>query len=142
MTEHDCEKHHTRERLDEALKEFLAERIESDDGSYPPVPEEAQRQLEELIHLLIELKWERDCDGDSVIRYKLWNLNRDMIGSYHHFVIPREPEDGDVARWLDLLAANAAMANEALTREARCLKYRRLKIGEDNKLIMVREEDE
>jgi hypothetical protein len=89
MEEHDCSKHDNRKRFDFILKKFLSEKVESDQGSWAPVTPETKGQLDELIHLLILLKWEEDCDGDLPVRYKVWDRTKDMQDSYSQFVVPK-----------------------------------------------------
>ena len=129
MTEHDCEKHDTREHFDTALTEFLSERVESEDGGWAPVTQENRNRLDELIHLLILLKWGEDCDGDLPMRYKLLDRTSEMGDSFHQFVIKSDfRQQGGLIRWLGLLATNVKMATDAFDREVRCLEYRKITV--------------
>jgi hypothetical protein len=135
MEEHDCEKHDTRERFDAVLKEFLSERVEAERGGWAPVTQETQGQLSELIHLLILLKWEEDCDGDLPVRYKLWDRTSDMQDTFRQFTIKSDfQKSGGLIRWLGLLATNVKMAADTFDREVRCLEYRKLtiEVGEED----------
>jgi hypothetical protein len=127
MEEHDCSKHDNRKRFDFILKKFLSEKVESDQGSWAPVTPETKGQLDELIHLLILLKWEEDCDGDLPVRYKVWDRTKDMQDSYSQFVVPKEPQNTqEFLRWIRLIAVNAKMAVETLNREIDCLEFRKI----------------
>lgn len=136
MEEHDCEAHDTRERFDAVLKEFLSEKIEAphNGGYLAPVSQENRDQLHELIHLLILLKWEEDCDGDLPIRYKTNVMKEHLPDSIRQFTISRDPEkDGGLIRWLGRLVSNVRMATDALDREVQCLGDRKItiEIGEE-----------
>ena len=131
MTEHDCEKHDNRKRFNLVLKEFLSEKVEAADNGmrWAPVTRETRGQLEELIHLLILLKWEEDRDGDLPMRFKLLDRTSEMGDSFHQFVIKRNPEEnGGLVRWLGRLTANVSMATEALRREVDCLEFRKITV--------------
>jgi len=132
MDEHDCSKHDTRKRLNAVLKKFLAERVEAghNGSDWAPVTEEAYNQLGELVHLLIELKWEEDCDGDVPVRFRLWDRTKDMQDSYNQFIVPRKvPNDGvALTRWLGRLAGNVDMAMSTLRREIDCLEFKKITI--------------
>ena len=131
MTEHDCEKHDTRKRFNHVLKTFLAKKVEAADNgsSWAPVTPETRGQLEELIHLLILLKWEEDCDGDLPMRFKLLDRTSEMGDSFHQFTINRDPDkNGGLVRWLGRLTANVSMATEALRREVDCLEFRKITV--------------
>lgn len=78
-------KSRTVEKVRRLLDEFLTERVESDGGSWPEVSDKDFQALHELFEAIVDAKFERDCDGDSVINFAVVNRKKHM--PLHHMPI-------------------------------------------------------
>lgn len=64
------------------IEKFLQKRRESDGGGWSPVTGEDWEDLHNIIDLLIEAKWDPDCDNDLPIEFFLINRNTHHRMSY------------------------------------------------------------
>ena len=82
--------------LREMIDRFLKDRRQSDCGGWAQIVPADLEQLAEIIHSLIDLKCERDADGDVPIRFRLINRRetRGMIYDPVPYFGIREHDDG------------------------------------------------
>ena len=103
--------------LRKLLDEFLAERHESDQGSWAPVNNEDVDNLNHIISTIIEQKWAADQDGDRPIDVTI--IDRTKYEPLHHFALPYlyKIEDSDsLDEYTRRAFHNVSCAMEALER--------------------------
>ena len=114
-------------RLGDLIDSFLEDRRESFGGGWAQITPEDVDQLREIIRWLIELKCDRDADGDLPIECKL--VNRRTHERLHYYPIPyreQRNDDGNVGHTytrmelMHLMLSNLSHASDRLTTEFRC----------------------
>ena len=65
-----------RQKLETELAKFLEQKQKCEGTGWPVVETEDVNQLYEIIRLIIDEKFERDCDGDSPINFTIIDRTR------------------------------------------------------------------
>ncbi len=113
------------------MEKFLAERRHSS-GGYAEVRIKDMTDLDKIIHELIELKFERDPDGDLPVEFKL--VDRTRFEPMHFAVVPylgiarcdslTLDQKQDI---LDTHMMNLSIAHDRLSNAHKIMKYERTK---------------
>lgn len=121
------------------IEKFLAERIESEWGTWPDVAKEDYDELGDIIEHLIDLKWRPDVDDSNVIRFALINRKKAFWVTDPFLKIRRVPDDATPEEEITILLQNLdtlaiATTPDALLSSVRALTY---KLQDFNDKIVV-----
>jgi hypothetical protein len=112
----------TKDKLHKMLDTFLAE-CAGGNGSWPEVSKKDFNALHELVGTIIDAKWKRDCDGDSVINFTF--VNRKEYAPLHFQPVRYEHKaktTKDLMRIVSDRASDVRGAAESLDRSMNYLR--------------------
>jgi len=86
-----CTKMTDKEMLFKQLEKFLEEKVPAGEGGdYMAKPtDENIKDLYEIFHGIVDLKFEEDCDGDSPIKVNITDYNKYVPLCYSYSPIPQ-----------------------------------------------------
>lgn len=106
-------------KLEEMIDEYLKERKLSDTEGWPDVTDEEISSLQEIIWELTGLKYESDCDGDSVIN-TVWIENRKKFSIPYFQGVPHK----DDKKILKSLVHNVRISADMLQKHFERMDYK------------------
>lgn len=110
-------------RIHDAIDKFLAVKVTGDGQSWPNPSKEDMQALYDLFRNIIDAKFGRDCDGDSVINFAIVNRKKHL--PLHHYPIgyPDKARSGEeLLRIIDLQQCQISGAAEMLRHSTFCLR--------------------
>lgn len=112
-------------KLNKLIEAFLKERSKSD-GGFAPVGEKDTEQLSNIMHALLEAKYQKDPDGDLPIN--LYVIDRTVYEPMHYFPLPyshKAKDMDDLFHILNLASGNAQMAADRVDQIVKTIQITR-----------------
>lgn len=128
----------TTDKIHRMVDEFLAERVKTDGGSWPEVSDKDFNALYNLFDAIVDAKFERDCDGDSVINFAVVNRKQHM--PIHHYPVGYTHKAKSVAELLRIADLHQVKAQSAAEQVGKTLWYLKHTIEEAEKKSMTADE--
>jgi len=88
------------DKLFDKIRKFLADHRESEDGGWARVTKEDRGLLHQIVLTLIELKFDRDPDGDLPVEFDLVNRNAGYMPPFQY--IPYHTANDDAGSEYEL----------------------------------------
>ena len=118
--------------MDTLIDRFLEDHRECEaGGGYAQITQEDINRLHEIVWKLIELKCDRDADGDLPVQFKI--VNRRTHEGLAYMAVPhregRDEDDNEIEMvpftdMLQILLSNLSIASDRVTNEIRCEEIR------------------
>ena len=106
---------YTPEMIDQYLAElrsWLLERVNSEDCGWPEVSKEDWSETWQFVSLMLDLKFELDCDQDQVIKFYLTDRSK---ASQVALSIPHEASFSELSRSVEILNSYASNYSKILS---------------------------
>lgn len=114
------------DELQKVVSDFLAKGVKVDDSGWAPVSSEDRHALGAIIEMLIELKWQKDADGDLPMEFTLTDRTRSP--GNHFYELPYWHDIKNWNRVWELVVMNVSIASDDLR------LYRDLKRSHDERI--------
>ncbi len=108
--------------LTKMLEAFLKKKSESQNGCFAKVGENDLQDLCKIISRILELKYEKDADGDIPVDFRL--VDRTRFERLHYIPVPYEHQAKNDKEHMDILSTlnlNLLIASQGIDRHIRIL---------------------